>query len=403
MLNNPEPNPELPSILEAKLRPLMDIEDTTIGSSKDGYLYRFRGKLRSTDTIQTYKAVEELVKPYNLLPLFRWDEGRHSVLIVSGLTTRKGLDSKINLFLFIATLFSVILTGGLNTVEPLPQGLWAITLEIIKRGWPFAVSLLGILAAHEFGHYFVGRWRKVDVSLPFFIPLPPPLSIFGTMGAFINMRSIPRNRRDLFDIGIAGPLSGLVVAIPVLFLGLSLSELTVVQASAPPSVGIMEGNSIFYLLAKYLTFGQWLPQPASFENLSPIVYWVKYFFTGRPVPIGGLDVMIHPVAWAGWAGLLVTMLNLIPAGQLDGGHISQVVFGSKGAQKVMTVVLVALLAMGFAWSGWWLWAGLIFWLGRRQAEPMDSITPLDTKRRVIGILMIILFLLLFIPVPLLLY
>ena len=161
-----------------------------------------------------------------------------------------------------------------------------------------------------------------------------------------------------------------------------------------------EGNSITYLLLKFATFGKWLPEPVDYGNLSPTLYWLKYFFTGKPLPLGALDVMIHPVAWAGWAGLLVTSLNLLPAGQLDGGHIFQLLFGKKLARRILPVILVALVGLGFAWSGWWLWAGLVFLLGRVYAEPMDEITPLDTPRKALGVLALIIFILTFIPVPL---
>jgi len=151
---------------------------------------------------------------------------------------------------------------------------------------------------------------------------------------------------------------------------------------------------------KWLYFGQWLPQPADYGTTAPILYWLKYFFTARPFPLGGTDVIIHPVAWAGWAGLLVTSLNLIPAGQLDGGHIFHLLFGTKGSKRLYPILLVILVGMGFLWSGWWLWAGLLFLFGRVHAEPLDQITPLDKKRKVLGILALIVFVLTFIPVPL---
>jgi membrane-associated protease RseP (regulator of RpoE activity) len=253
--------------------------------------------------------------------------------------------------------------------------------------------------AHELGHYLVGKSRGETVTLPYFIPMP--LSAFGTMGAFISMKEIPKNKKHLMDIGVAGPLIGLLVAIPVLFIGLSMSTLGPIEADLPEGyVHFIEGNSLFYLIAKYLTFGKLLPQPTSYGDLSPIVYWLRYFFTGSPVPLGGLDVTIHPVAWAGWAGLFVTAINLIPAGQLDGGHILFVLFGKEKAKKLYPFVLGALVLMGFFWSGWWLWAGLLLFFGRRYAEPLDMITPIDRKRKILGILALIVFLLTFIPVPL---
>jgi len=237
----------------------------------------------------------------------------------------------------------------------------------------------------------------VHVTLPYFIPMP--FSAFGTMGAFINMKEPAKNRRHLLDIGIAGPLAGLVVAIPVLFIGLSLSEITRL-VPAPDQMIQLEGNSIIYLIAKFLTFGQLLPAPASYNGTAPIIYWIIYFFTGQPLPIGGLDVNLHPVAWAGWAGLLVTAMNLIPAGQLDGGHVLYVLLGREKARKVLPFILGGLVLLGLAWSGWWLWAGIIFLLGRTYAEPMDQITPLDDRRKWLAVLALVVFILTFIPVPL---
>ena len=272
------------------------------------------------------------------------------------------------------------------------QGL----LNSLGGGIAFAASLLAILLAHEFGHYLAGRYHKTHVTLPYFLPFP--FSPFGTMGAFIQLKEPPKNKRVLLDIGIAGPLAGLVVAIPVLLLGLSLSEVAPITMS-PGEGFILEGNSILYLLSKYAVFGQLLPAPSSYDGLSPLLYWTRYFFTGQPLPLGGVDVMVHPVAWAGWAGLLVTALNLIPAGQLDGGHVLFVLFGRR-ARALLPFILAGLIALGFVWNGWWLWAALIFFLGRVYAEPLDQITTLDPRRRAVAVLGLIVFVLVFTPVPL---
>jgi len=141
-----------------------------------------------------------------------------------------------------------------------------------------------------------------------------------------------------------------------------------------------------------------LPQPVSYEGLSPLLYWVMYFFTGQPFPFGGLDVTIHPVALAGWGGLLVTALNLLPAGTLDGGHVVFALFGQK-ARYAFPVILVLLGVLGFFWMGWWLWAAILLWLGRVQAQLLDEITQLDTSRRVLAVVVLILFVLVFTPVP----
>jgi len=255
--------------------------------------------------------------------------------------------------------------------------------------------LMSILLAHEFGHYFMSRHHKTAATLPYFIPLPfPPL---GTMGAAILMQSTPKNKRVLFDIGVAGPLAGIIVAIPVLFYGLSISKLEVIQ----PVQGAMleqEGNSLLYLLAKYITFGKLLPSPATTHGLSLGMYWLRYFFTGQPFPMGATDVFTSSIAFAGWAGLLVTALNLIPAGTLDGGHVIYSLFGEQ-AKKLFPFIWGILILLGFFWNGWWIWAVLLLWLGRVHAEPLDQITQLDSGRRAVAVLVMIIFILTFSPVP----
>ncbi|MFN2146277.1 MAG: site-2 protease family protein, partial [Anaerolineales bacterium] len=271
-------------------------------------------------------------------------------------------------------------------------------LKYMGTGISFGLSLLAILLAHEFGHYLLGRYHKADVTLPYFIPMP--LSLLGTMGAFIQLKSPPKNRRTLLDIGVAGPLAGLVVAIPILLIGLSLSPVEVIEPITGPNQGLMlEGNSILYLAAKYIIHGELLPAPESYGGVPPLFYWLRFIFTGYPAPFGMRDVLMHPLAWAGWAGLLVTSLNLIPAGQLDGGHALYVLLGRK-ARRALPVILIGLGLLGLAWPGWWLWVMLIMLLGRQYAEPLDQITELDPTRKAIAILVLVIFFLVFIPIPL---
>jgi membrane-associated protease RseP (regulator of RpoE activity) len=226
------------------------------------------------------------------------------------------------------------------------------------------------------------------------------------------MRGIPKNKRVLFDVGVAGPIAGLVIAIPVLFLGLWLSHLGPID---PASQGgsFLEGNSLFYLFAKYVVFGKLLPEPVSFGGLSPTVYWIRYFLSGQPIPFNGLDVQLHSVALAGWAGLLVTALNLVPVGTLDGGHVAYGLFGEK-ARKIFPVAMGVLISLIFLPGlltfsfgsfnlSWLLWVFILFWLGNVRTQPLDDITELDPTRRAIGYIMLIAFLLLFTPIPMVAY
>lgn len=385
-----------------QVKKVFAIRSITTGRSKEGYRVRYAGRLKTDDTEDAYDQLAEALSPFQLMPLFREADDDHLVLIVDKRPEPKIGPVWVNLVLFLLTVLSVMFTGAqFSAVEPDPQALASLggILLFILQGWPFAVSLLGILLAHELGHYFLGRVRGEKVTLPYFIPFP--FSAFGTMGAFINMKEVPKNKKHLVDIGIAGPLIGLLVAIPVLLIGLNLSSLGPLEAELPEGyVVFLEGNSIFYLFAKYITFGELLPQPVSYGDLSPFLYWVRYLFTGSPVPLGGLDVHIHPVAWAGWAGLFVTAINLIPAGQLDGGHILYVLLGKTKARRTFPFILGALGIMGLFWQGWWLWAGLIFLFGQRYAEPLDQITTVDRKRKVLGLIALVIFILIFIPVPL---
>lgn len=386
--------------IDALIRRIFSIEDVTLGSAQQSYLFRYRGRLVSEDSAAAYDQLSESLKPYHLTPLFRIENGQHVILLIHEHPAAKEGRPAINLLMFLLTVLSVLFAGGyFNQTEPLPSQPLQALLALAKTGWPFAVSILAILGVHEFGHYFAGRAHGVKVSLPFFIPMP--FSPLGTMGAFINMKEIPRNKRVLMDIGVAGPIAGYLVSLVVIWIGLSLSHIDTIPLTFPEGQGLqIEGNSITYLFLKWLYYGQWLPQPADYGNLSPFLYWIKYFFTGRPFPLGGTDVMIHSVAWAGWAGLLVTSLNLIPVGQLDGGHIFHLLFGTKGSRKIYPFLLVFLAGLGFLWSGWWLWAVLLLVFGRVYAEPLDQITPLDKKRKALGILALVIFVLTFIPVPL---
>ena len=215
----------------------------------------------------------------------------------------------LNIALFLLTLMTTTMQGamerhGFASMFPLQDGL------------AFSLPLMAILLCHEMGHYVAARIHGVPASLPYFVPLPPGIGLFGTIGAVI-LQSRTSDRRKLIDIGAAGPLAGLAVAIPVLIYGLTLSSVQPLVG-----VGVQEGNSILYAVLKRLIFGAWLPG-------------------------GGQDVMLHPSAMAGWAGLLVTMLNLLPLGQLDGGHIAIAYFGNRyGRASRILQNLLPLLAVG---------------------------------------------------------
>lgn len=388
-------------IITSLVNRVMAVTSITIGDGTQNILASYHGQLRK-DSEQAYDQLAQALLPYKVTPLFREDQDQHQIILMEGVVNPSPSNPWINLILFILTVFSVLFAGTLYSYEgPVPQSeteLISTLLRNLDQGIPFGASILAILLAHEFGHYLAARYHKSAVTLPYFIPFP--LSYFGTMGAFIQLKAPPKNRRILHDIGVAGPLAGLVVTIPILLIGLYLSPVEVIDPVIPAGSGFMlEGNSIFYLLAKYVIHGELLPAPQSYDGLSPALYWLRYLFTGQPVPLGGRDVMMHPMAWAGWAGLLVTALNLIPVGQLDGGHALYVLFG-RNARRSLPIILITLTLLGLVWSGWWLWVLLIFFLGQRHAEPLDQITRLDPRRRMIAIVVLVIFVLIFTPIPL---
>lgn len=378
----------------------LKIEAVTWGTDEQGYLLRYTGLLLDPDSGRAYDELAEALRPLGVTPLFRPHQKQHAVYLVKSPPAAKPSNPVVNLVMFALTVLGVLFAGATYgyagpTSDDLATMLWLI-FQRLDLGIPFALSLLGILLAHEFGHYLAARYHKTPVTLPYFIPLPL-LSPFGTMGAFIQIKEPPKNRRVMLDIALAGPLAGLVVAIPVVLYGLATSQ---VGHLPPQGVGgfSLEGNSLLYLFLKYVTTGEMLPAPLSYDGLHPLLYWARYLVTGAPLPFGGLDVQMNSVAFAGWAGLLVTAMNLLPAGQLDGGHLSFVLFGEK-SQRLLPFLLGGLALLALAWPGWWLWLGLLLLLGRVYMQPFDLITPLDPRRRALAILGLVVFVLVFIPIP----
>jgi len=320
----------------------------------------------------------------------------------------------VNLALFLATVATTIMAGALQA-----KGPEAFTsLRNLLSGVPFSAALLAILLAHEMGHYLTSRYYGVPASLPYFIPVP---TIIGTMGAVIRMSAIIRDRRVLFDIGIAGPLAGLAVALPATWIGLRYSEVIEIGST---SGGIELGDSLLFM---------------------GLIRWV----------FGSLGetqtVLLHPVAFAGWLGFFVTSLNLLPMGQLDGGHVTYGIFGPRHLNVSRTIFVALVLwsvhgaftridpfawlwAVGFCWVGlrvafstnrnfmmryfalflgivgivenlvpnttvWVVWAVLMCFLRLGHPPTRDISAPLDSRRKALGWIALILFILTFVPEP----
>ena len=378
--HNPELRQAVMSVLRIEREMIVDEQaaarDNLLMLGPNSHLVAsFEGQLLLPSE-EAYAKLDEQLTTTNQLPLFREADGKHIVHVVSGRVRPTERPWWPNALLFVATLFSVLLMGTLiaaaETDLTNPTQAEQIAGDIIPnlwRGLPYALSLLLILGAHELGHYFAARHHKLSVTLPYFIPAPPPLSLFGTLGAFIQLREPMRNRKVLLDVGAAGPLVGLVFAVPIVIIGLSTSHVGPIMIG-----GYMEGNSLLYAFSKILVFGHFLPTSQE-------------------------DVMLNQLAQAGWTGLLVTALNLMPVGQLDGGHILYSLIGD-AARRLYYPILIAMTALVFLVSEAWLfWLILLFLFGRVYAAPLDMITPIDPRRRIVGVVALIAFIVTFVPVP----
>jgi len=280
--------------------------------------------------------------------------------------------------LLIVTLATTSLAGAI--LLGLTDGLSAWpTVKMLTAGFQFSAPLLASLLAHESGHYVTARRYRIDVSPPYFIPFAPQLNILGTLGAFIRVRSPVFDRRMLFDIGVAGPLAGIAVAIPLLAAGLRLSHRV---AGLHPALAAHQ----------FVSLGGGV---RAFLGDSILLVTLRHLVA----PGGVLE--LHPLALAGWVGLLVTMLNLLPLSQLDGGHIVFAMFG-RAQRWVALAFWLALLPLGRLWAGWWLWAALSLVLGRGRLTHPRIIAPereLSPSRRRVGYLGLLLFAVTFAPVP----
>ena len=270
----------------------------------------------------------------------------------------------VPLFLFILTIITTLFAGAfLDGANPVRHP-WELA-----RGISFSFTLMFILLSHELGHYFASRYHGVNASLPYFIPAPPYPFIIGTFGAFIRMRSPILYKNALFDIAVAGPITGFVFSCIALLIGIPLSDVTNLQPE---------------------------PQSISF-GFSPIFsFFANQLLGSLPQ---GYSVNWHPIAFAGWLGLFVTFLNLIPIGQLDGGHLIYALAGRKH-RMISIVTVVFLMAIGFmGWPGWWIWGILGAFIGLKHPPLADQEIRLNKTRVMVGWISLLIFAGTFIPVP----
>ena len=280
----------------------------------------------------------------------------------------------LHILLFLLTLLSTTIVGtamqldfNRNTAFDLERSLdvygWAWHRPaLLLEGLPFSLTLLAILLAHELGHYLTALYHGVDASPPYFIPSP----VLGTFGAFIRVRSQIYSKLVLFDIGISGPIAGFVVLLPALAIGLAYSKVI---------PGVIHQSPVQFGVPAL----QWLLERA--------------IFPGTQIA----DINLHPVGRAAWIGMFATAMNLLPVGQLDGGHILYSFFPG-WHRTVSVMVCIFILPLGFLWKGWALWAVLLLWLGRRHPMVYDT-TPLTPGRKWLGMAAAVLFILCFIYAP----
>lgn len=365
------------------VREVMDVELAT----EERGVRTFHGRLRETAAT----AYEKLKRafPGDTVPMLQEDE-RHGALIallpksVEEATLERPSRTWVNWLLFGLTVLTTTWAGAAQQEVDLLQ-----EPERFAVGLPYALSLLAILGVHELGHYVAARYHGINVTPPYFIPLPFAL---GTFGAFIQMRSPTENRRALFDVAVAGPLAGLVIAIPVLLIGLQSSavihgevvggrvvgpeEAAEPQETTPPVVvgGASAGSSLLLALLAKLA----LPEA------------LRY----------GCVLQLSPLAFAGWLGIFITGLNLLPIGQLDGGHAARGLWGHRTGGVISSIAMWSLLLLGiFVWPGLLMWAIIAFFIAGNPTPPLNDLTPLTVGRRWLGYATLAILVLILAPLP----
>jgi membrane-associated protease RseP (regulator of RpoE activity) len=348
-----------------------EVMDVRIAIEERG-VQMFRGPLRES----AEAAYEKLRRVFSerALPLVQTDEQLGAKIILmpkpaDASAATAPVRPWLHWLLFALTVITTTWAGAAH------QGVdLAREPERFTAGLPYSVGLLLILGVHELGHFYMARKHRMDVTPPYFIPVPFGL---GTFGAFIRMQSPSEDRRALFDVAVAGPLAGLVIAIPALLIGLSHSTI-VPGFNGGMAHGFLHGATVgssvlFTLLAK-LSLGD----------------AAQY----------GAVVRFSPLAFAGWLGLLITALNLLPIGQLDGGHITRAMFGSRVGQTISSIAMWSLFLLAlFVWPGLMMWAIIVFLIAGRGAPPLNDVTPLDPGRQIVGYLALFILVLILAPMP----
>lgn len=328
---------------------------------------QFFCRIDETTLEDNFERLREEMSPHGYIPMVTYDKGEH-IIMVGRKPPAKYKSIYVNLVMLIITFVAMMFAGILDwsSYADVPGDQMFSVENILTGILVFTLPLMAILGVHELGHFFMARRRKVAASLPFFIPSVPPL---GTFGAFISLRDPIPNRKSLLEIGVAGPLAGLALAIPIAILGLILTN--------------MEARPV--------------PDDLGSGGLVRISFPMIYLWLEQLVPLQG-DYLLHPTAFAAWVGFLVTALNLLPAGQLDGGHIARALLGPN-AKYASWAAIAALIALSFFYWSWLLFAILILFLGAKHPPPLNDINKLDAKRKMIGVFAFVVLIIAFVPIP----
>lgn len=360
-----------PHMLSPEEQPpvVRDVMDVRLAEEERG-VRLFRGRLRESAEAAFARLKEAFGA--DTVPLLQPDERcGQAILLMPRPIERARLEHRVRSWLhwllfaltFVTTTWAGAAYQGVNLLRH---------PEYFTVGLPYSIGLLAILGVHELGHYWVARRNGMNVTPPYFVPVPFAL---GTFGAFIQMRSPTENRRILFDVAVAGPLAGLLVAIPALLIGLRSSDIVPAELARELVAGPLPSSSILFT---------WMAKLALGPALTP-----------------GDVLQLSPLAFAGWLGLFITGLNLLPIGQLDGGHIARAMFGSRVANVIGGIAMWTLLLLGlFVWPGLLTWALIVFFIAGRGTPPLNDITPISTGRRWLGWLAFVILLLVMVPASL---
>ncbi len=325
---------------------------------------------RLFDLNRSLMAVKERLEPSGRIPILREKEGK--LLLAIGLLPpeKKTRGPWLNIVLFFATIASTLYVGYVHSLGYLDFESFTFSWRVLGLAGLYSFSIMTILGLHELSHYIQSKRSGVRATFPYFLPVP--IFPIGTFGAFIQIKSPILNRKSLLKIGFSGPFTSFALSVIAIIIGVLLSE-----------------------------FGEIPEEPGAFFLGSSILFTQLVIVIKGSLPPEGMTLFLHPVAFAGWVGLLITSINLIPIGQLDGGHISRSVFGDVWARRVSLASVVGLIVLGavLGYEGWWFWAFLAFMLGGRGVFPLDDVTKVDAKHLALGIIAIIVFILSFIPVP----